>query len=117
MSKRFFGASDVLVRMSQIVMRSRIAGSNRQRGWIERDGIQVSGLAVSCPWSFVGKAPQDPKARVQGIRHQGVINGFAVGDEFVEVLFVLQEFNQPRADFHPLPLRLGYRTGERPRFL
>src|ERR1700719_3083864 len=112
MDEGLFGAPDVFVRMSQIMMRSGIARRNRQGGLVKRNGVEIPGLTVSGTRSFVGKASDDPKARVERVGHQGVINGFAVRYEFVEVVFVLQKFHEPLADFHPLPLLLGYRTGE-----
>src|SRR5437879_12637789 len=67
--KCFFGTSDVFVGMSQIMMRSRIIRRNYQRCLVKRDGIQVSCLSVSCTGPLIGEATQDPKTRVERIRH------------------------------------------------
>src|ERR1700730_7458749 len=98
--------------MSQIVMCSGVSGRNRQRSLVERYGIEIPGLSVPGSGSFISKATQDPKTRFERARHQSVVDGFAVGDEFVEVVFVLQEFHQSRADFHFLSFRVGNRTRE-----
>src|SRR5438309_1008973 len=99
--------------MSQIMVRSGIVGRNRQRGLVEGDGIQVPSLAVSRPRAFVGKASQNPKTRVERARHQSVVNSFTVGDEFVEVLLVFEEFHLAGADLHTLTFHVGYLAGER----
>src|SRR5437899_12348337 len=98
--------------MSQIMMRSGIVGRNRQRGLVERDGIQVPSLTVYRPRAFIGKTSQNPKARIERVRHQSVVNGFTIGDEFVEVLLVFEEFYVASADLHSLPFRLGELAGK-----
>src|SRR5260370_14953753 len=115
--QRFVDSSGVREGMSQIVMLSGIIWGNRQRGWIERDGIQVPRLTVSRPRAFIGKASQNPKTWLERVRHQSVVNGFTVGAEFVEVLLVFEELHKAGTDLHTLPFRTGYLAGKRLRFL
>ena len=98
-------------------MRSGIIGRNHQGGLIEGDGIQIPGLTVSRSRSFIGKTPQNPKTWVARARHQSVVNGFTVGDEFVEVLLVFEEIHEAGTDLHTLPFGPGYLAGERLCFL
>ena len=117
MAQGLIGAANILVGMSQIMMRSGIVWRNRQRSLVERDGIQIPSLTVSGPWAFIGKASQNPKTWVERASHQSVIDGFPVGNEFVEVLLVFEEIHEASTDLHAAPFGLGYVAGERLRFL
>ena len=117
MKERFFRTSDVFVGMSQIVMRSRIIRRNYQRCLVKRDGIQVSCLTVPRTRPLIREAAQDPKPRVARIRHQRIINGFAIRYEFVEILLVFEEFHLPGADCNPTPLSFCDLASKRLRFI
>src|SRR5207249_3847544 len=81
------------------------------------DGIQVPSLSVSSSRSFIGKASQNPKTGVERVCHQSVVNGFAVSNEFFEVLLVFEEIHKANANLHTLPFRLRYLAGQGLRFL
>src|SRR5439155_9858475 len=111
--ERFIGPADVFERVSKVMVRGGIIRRDGERGLVKGDGVHVARLAPAGYGSFVGEAAQNPKSRVYRISHQGVIDGFAIGDKFFYVLLVLEKIEQLGPDFQALTLAIAYIRRER----